>query len=169
MAFYSLIHIGAALTATSTAADFTLGTKTVANDGSEWLFVKNATAALSAGQVMVADTALNVTLLEEAGAKKRSGPIGFAQNAVGTGEYFWMATKGENLQVILSTTAAASGHALTGTALCIASAASTAAGKLVSQNSAEALIPLIGVGVLTPPTAAGLAVNGQVIVNPHIS
>jgi len=145
MPYFQLDGVGAAFTATHTAAQFKKGTKFNGNDNTVVLYVQNGSAAMSAGMVGAVDTALTLHPVTTALAVE-GAPIGVVQNAFPSANYGFVFLEGVNLDVRLGATAG-----VTDVQLCIGATA----GELVAQNTAASLTVLEGIRATDVPTAAG--------------
>ncbi len=95
---YSTQYIGLNLSNTTpdATAGYSVGTRTLATDGSEWMYVKAAGAATTAYSTLWVDQAFNANMITQALAIT-AGDVAFVASALScstSGVYFWAMTRG---------------------------------------------------------------------------
>ena len=101
--------LGASLVSSDTTALFTLGTKILGTDNTEWAYCE-ATATFVTGEMVFINangTALTALTANLNAPSVAGVDIGFVQFAVNQGEFAFVAKRGSNLYVLCTSTIAA--------------------------------------------------------------
>ena len=138
--------LGVDFTATPTTADFSLGTRVIGSDGTEWVYVQ-ASGAITQYYAVAIDenyqAAHLTTALNGAGHM-----LGFAQVAFADNDYGWVAVRGSNIKVKVAASCTADARLYT----------TTNAG-ILDDASASAASRVYGVVAVTAGATAATAVE----------
>lgn len=140
MPFYATTPtIGIDLNSSSTTAQFTLGTKVMGTQDTEWVYVI-ANGAISAGDICEITAAGTASRATTAGPRTSVTELGAAQNVFADLEYGWIARRGYNLTIAISATVQPGVMyiATTSGKLSNTSASATIQGILINNGSATA-------------------------------
>ena len=104
MAYLTDGKLGADLTKVSTSPDHVVGTRAMGNDASEWMYVKATSAISQYDAVLINEstTANAVPITTTNAAASAAGALGFAQVAIASASYGWVARQGHNLSMKVS-------------------------------------------------------------------
>lgn len=149
---------GANLNGTTSAAQFSVGTKVLGSQDTEWVYVE-ANGAISAGDICEISASGTATRATTAGPRTSVTELGCAQNAFATGEFGWVARRGYGLTIAISATVQPGVLyiATTSGKLSNTSASSTIAGIIINNGSATATTTTT-TGTLTWPRS--IVANG---------
>lgn len=128
MAYQVGSKVGVDLTQSQTAAQFSPGDRVDGSANSKWVYVY-ASGAVALGDCVTVTATGTAATATATRAADPAHELGFAQFAIGAGEYGWVAQAGQGLTVAVSATAA------NNTVLYVA----TTAGKLSTTASSGTL------------------------------
>lgn len=127
------------LNATTTTQQFALGHSARGTQDTDWVYVE-ANGAISVGDICEINATGTATRATTAGPRTSVTELGVAQNAFATGEFGWLARRGMNMTVAVSSTTQPGVLyiGVTSGKLSNTSASATIAGIIINNASATA-------------------------------
>lgn len=144
--------VGANFGTPGTSADFSVGSRAIGTNGTEWVYVK-ASAALTQYAAVAVDEDYNATSLTKALADA-GHRVGWAQAAFAANDYGWVAISGSNIQGRVAASCAAD----------VALYTTATAGVMDDDPTAQT--KLNGVRIVTAGSAGGISNREMIVTNP---
>jgi hypothetical protein len=146
MAYLTDGKLGVDLTRVATSAEFTLGTTGEGNENSKWMYVYAASGISQYDAVMINQSSNAVPLTTTNAVS--SNAVGFAQVAIASASYGWVATGGNNISCKLAANCAPNVRLYTTGTGGVLDDAIVSAGFVAGVNSIVTISNATAVGII---------------------
>ena len=104
MSYFTDGTLGGKVDRVDTSAAFSVGIRKPGNEASEWMYIQADASCAQYAAVMINQSSKAVPLTTTNSASSKA--VGFAQIALASGEYGWVAVQGSNIKVNLASACA---------------------------------------------------------------